>query len=691
MTTDPSQWWPIIPQDHGIDHIENTLISALHRTSVTAINDDSNNLLMIIQIFENYPWAVFRRLALYLLAIHPKVSQLINTTHLKNHELFQNFPSEYYLLLERAFNQLQVSEQTQILDWFNDVPDDNPDHWQLHWLTAIKHDLPEVWKSRYDQLIQSLGEPNEFIYHSPIETYAFWGDGSPKTTNELLDMSTYEIFEYLKDWQPSDGLGTISKRGLGFQLKDLVSNSPDKLAVEAAKFITVSPTYINFFLSGLRDAISNKKKFLWHPVLELCTEIISLLSESPSPDILEDWSWTRAEIADLLRQGFETDAVEFVHRDLTWSILVALINQAPNPDDEYGRVDHNMSPLELSYNTFRGRTLHAIMQYLFWVQTHLRRLSDPSIQFEMSFNMIPEIIFVLEKYILDNSLAVKAVFGRYILWLDLLNPEWLAKNLKDIFVDDDIVWSAAWSAYITTCKPYDHNFSLLKNEYLRAVNTIDIHDIETRTRRDTQYLKNLIWHIMVFYERGLLDIDEPEGVLQLFYRVASDKLCAYAMQNLGQRLENSTEPISEEIILRFDRLWRYRLGQMRIAPQVHQHELLAFSWWFVSNKVDPEWSIEQLKQVLNLTGDSEVVLADDIVAQLAVLVDKMPQDVVECLDYIVDRTKELWQIDIWQKDIRTILTISLKSSNLFAQQKSSAFVNKLAARGYLAFRDLLKP
>lgn len=273
--------------------------------------------------------------------------------------------------------------------------------------------------------------------------------------------------------------------------------------------------------------------------------------------------------------------------------------------------------------------------------------------------------------------------------MDLLNGNWLAQNLKHIFVDDDIPWAAAWGAYVTTCNPYERNFTILRNEYFRAVNAIATYDIGATTHTSTHYIEHLIWHIMAFYERGLLNLNEPEGLLQLFYQIAPDKLCAYAIQNVGQGLKKATEPISEETLLRLYELWQYRLEQAQLAPQAHEAELLAFSWWFVSGKLDPKWSIEQMKLALTLTNNPKVVLADGIVAQLSLLSDKLSQEVVECLDIVVERTKELWKLDIWQDEIRTILVTGLNSSDLVVRQKSTAFINKLAARGYLNFADLL--
>lgn len=688
---DPSQWWSILSERH-IDNIEGTLINTLITTSINALTVDSNNLLNIVWIYENYPWSIFHRLSLYLLAKDPITAQSLIPAYLGNHKFFEKYPSEYYLLLQHGFNQLSSLQQSAILEWFNHPPDDNPQRRRLHWLGAIKDYLPTDWQTIYQELIITHGEPQPFVYQSPMAS-TWWGDASPITADELLIMNVDEIIEYLCNWKPSDDfMATESKHGLATQLKSAVTNSPHRFSLQAVQFLEVPPVYILNLLSGFQEACSAKTVFAWLPVLKLCLDVIKVLLKNFSANVADDLSWTRFEIADLLRVGFEKDAIDYEYRQIAWSILVTLLNLSPKPEDEYKNTAHNFSSFELSYNTFRGRALHAVMQYLFWVQRQLRKLADEPTQFNMSFEMIPEVKELLEKYILDSSLAVKAIYGRYLPWLDLLDPNWLQEHLNTIFVDDNVLWSSTWSAYVTTCNPYDRNFIILHRQYLRAIQTIPNQESATRTRSSMHYLEHLIWHVMTYYERGLIDLDESEGLMQLFYQVASDNLCAYALQNIGQGLKNATEEISNDIMGRLEALWKSRLEHMQQAPHLHSSELLAFSWWFVSGKLNPSWSIEQLKQVLSLTSDLTLILNEKIILQLGNLVEKIPYEVVKCLNTVIERaiTSEPWLIDVTNTEIRHILNTALKTTDVEAQQQAKIFINKRAAQGYLQFNDLLK-
>lgn len=688
---DPSQWWSILSERH-IDNIEDTLINTLTTTSINALTLDSNNLLNIVRIYENYPWSIFHRLSLYLLAKDPTTAQSLIPAYLGNHKFFEEYPSEYYLLLQNGFNQLSSLQQSEVLEWFNHPPDDNPQRWQLHWLRAIKDYLPTGWQTIYQELIITHGEPQPFVYQSPMVS-TWWGDASPITADELLSMDVSEIIEYIGNWQPSDDfLATESKHGLAIQLKSAIVNSPHRFSLQATQFLVVPPVYIVNLLSGFREACSAKTVFAWPPVLELCLGIIEVQLKDFSTNVADDLGWTRAEIADLLRAGFEKDAIDYEYRQIAWSILVILLNLSPKPEDEYKNTAHNFSSFELSYNTFRGRALHAVMQYLFWVQRQLRKLSNEPTQFNMSFDMVPEVKELLEEYMLDSSLVVKAIFGRYLPWLDLHDPNWLQEQLNSIFVDDNVLWYAAWSAYVTTCNPYDRNFNILHNQYLRAIQAIPNQESDTRTRSSTHYLEQLIWHVVTYYERGLLDLNEPEGLLQLFYQVATDNLCAYALQNIGQGLKNATEEISNDIMGRLETLWKNRLEHMQLAPHLHSSELLAFSWWFVSDKLNPIWSIEQLKQVLSLTPDLTLVLTEGIISQLDNLVGQIPFEAVKCLSIVVERAivSEPWLVDTMNTEISHILATALKTTDTDAQQQAKIFINKRAAQGYLQFNNLLK-
>ena len=684
--TDPSRWWALFQQHHHSEDIDETLISALYKASVNAAQIEQSDLITIIEVWEKYPWAIFRRMTLFLLSAYPLSSRSLVSSYLTNRDFFDDFSNEYYLLLKNGFAQLGSSEQETILRWIDNPIGDHPDHWELYWLTAIQNDLPVHWLARFEQLIKVHGEPKQFTYHAPIETTSWWGNGSPKPSNELLSMNFNDLFTYLKDWQPKDEFGRITQDGLAEQLKIAVANSPRQFALNASGFADVSNLYTNYFLSGLRDASANKLDFAWSPVLEFCSHIMQNIHlETISGNL----SWTRAEISDLLKSGFDNDVIAYEHRQSAWSIIELLVKKSPNSDDEYSNTPHNLSPSEVSYNTYRGRALHTVIRYLFWVQRHLRQSSDNTAEFEMTFDRIPEVKNLLEQHLSDNLISVKAIFGQYLPWLDVLNKDWLQQNLEQIFVGDDGLWYAAWNAYVTNNDPYNRNLTVLEKQYVRAINSIGELQGLRVTNRVSQTVKYLTWHLMAFYERGLLKLGESQGLLTLFYQFASDELCAYALKSVGESLENITYIIPEEIFTRITSLWEYRFAQIRSTPQSHSAELLAFGWWFISNKLDPIWSINQLNEVLILTPNQQIDAADQIVSQMANMANSYGENLIDCLDLITEHTQELWQIDLWKDEIRTILLTSLKSTSSSAKQKSAAYINKLAARGYMHFRDLL--
>ena len=245
---DPSYLWSIFSQEHHIDDIEDVLVRTLYKTSLNAINDDQNNLVKIVQIFEIYPWAIFKRLSLYFLSQYPAVSQPLYSKYLMNRELFENYSSEYRLLLQSGFTQLDSSKQDDILTWFKDIPDKDDD-WQLHWLSAIKDALPPLWKSRYEELVLKLGIPQTFAYHAPIETQAWWGDGSPKTSDQLLALDISDLIEYLSSWRPpNDFLGKNLQTRIRRPAKNYRLNVPRKICAGSNQIYS-SLSDIHQFLS----------------------------------------------------------------------------------------------------------------------------------------------------------------------------------------------------------------------------------------------------------------------------------------------------------------------------------------------------------------------------------------------------------------------------------------------------------
>lgn len=301
--------------------------------------------------------------------------------------------------------------------------------------------------------------------------------------------------------------------------------------------------------------------------------------------------------------------------------------------------------------------------------------------------MLPEVREVLDNH-LDNdpSLAIRAVYGEYFPWLVWLDRDWVEKNLKKIFPRTETLRpmrEAAWETYLLWQEPYNDAFSILKDEY-----TLSIDQIETTSdmgdHANKVYLR-LADHLIVLYARGQISLGDPQGLIHKFYLKASDQLCAHAITSSGRSLAQTSDPIEPQVIERLKSLWEWRLEQGRMNPDLHYAELSAFGWWVISKKFDATWLLPQLKTVLEIAGNVDGL----VIKSLNEMAADMPALTIDCLDLTIEKSRNRWIVDAYQKDIETSLSSALKSSDSQAQQNARRLINRLAARGYLSFGTLL--
>jgi hypothetical protein len=489
--------------------------------------------------------------------------------------------------------------------------------------------------------------------------------------------------------------------GHGRELTNLITSDPARFAAEANRFEGIDPTYVHALFSGFRKA-KRGGNFPWMPVLVLCRWVIDQprdntghKDEDTDTDSDPDWIWTRQSIANLLSDALEPGEAEisFDHRAAVWNVLRPLTDDPdPTPEHEERYGGSNMDPTTLSINTVRGEAMHAVVRYALWVRRHLENVADDKKRISRGFNEIPEAREVLDKHLdpkYDPALAIRAVYGQWFPWLVLLDGTWTAQRIVKIFPHEDAfntLRDAAWEAYIIFCAPYDNVFDLLHEEYTHAVKRIGTISSDRRHIADPDV--RLAEHLMTYYWRGKLNLNEPGGLLARFFAKANGTLRSRSLEFIGRSLRDTKETVAPGILERLQALWAQRIEEVRnSAPPAPHAELAAFGWWFISAKFDDGWSIAQLKDVLKLAGSIEPDY--QVIERLATLASSMPILTVECLDFMVKGEKEGWGIHSWSENARKILFTALHSNDVTARQAAEDNVNLLIARGYLAFRDLL--
>jgi hypothetical protein len=714
-------WRPAI-EPHPQNNIPSTrsaIITAVRDAAVELARTDQSSLAQVVAQLEGYSWAVHRRIALDVIRVAAPKRSILVSERLTGASYFYDgdLLHEFWMLLHDRFAGLTGRQQRLVLDAIKAGPPiyTDPEEpcvgdreiglkaWQARLLAAISDDLPPDERAWFDRLVAE----NRLSDHPELLSYmdgGFVGPTSPLSNEKFAAMSHDELLEFLHTWHPDSGWDAPSPEGLGHLLETAVKDDPGRYAEIALSFQAVPPIYINSVLQGFRNAAASGQVFSWERVLRLAKQTLDRgaalrpASAENAPDL--PWSWTRSTTAHLLDVGFNDGPAQipFQLRELAWSVLRPLSDD-PDPTEEseerFG--GDNMDPTTLAVNTVRGQAIGSVVKYAVWVHRHLEAGRPP--RNAIGFDRMPEVREVLDDHLdldHDPSYAIHSLYGQWFPWLGLVDEAWAAENVGRIFPADEghfLYWEAALEAYLSFCRPYDSSLNLLKEEYRRAVGRL------ARQSPDRKHpmlaWQNLADHLMVYYLRGRLDLDD--GLLQEFFNTAPVELRAVALRFIGRssytiedRMPRPLDPpASGELVDRAIALWEARIAVAEAAEDrsAVAPEMAEFGWWFVSPAFDPEWALTQIARALRQAGSVEY--GHLVGRRLAELVSAYPEQVLEVLDLMMKGQSDDWLV-LGEESVTEVLRSGLSGPE-DVRENAEQITHGLGARGYRQFRGLLQP
>jgi len=553
-----SYWRPVI-QAHNTDEVD-TSFARIHLTltlvgkvAVLAIQQQLISLPALIALLDEYADPIIRRLILYLLSTFSDVALDLVTDQLTNRDNFDNMDlqKEYNLLLQAAFPNLLPSDQETILNWIEQGPTDldsvreryeqtegTPlpidlqteyvERWQRDQLARFGPVLPDAWKERYSQAVESFG-PAPAMQSALISEARWTGNLSPKSAIELRNMGIRALVHYLKTWQPSSSESftepTPSYQGLQTSFKQAVVEDPVYFARNAMHFRALPTSSIKTLLQGWTLAIKQHTPLPWIPVLGFCLSIAHKRRRISKGKFglvryLPEWQEPCRLIGELIKYGcHESGApISFELRERVWEIVSLLLDDPhPTTDEERPFLDNDYDRATMPQATVRGIGLFGVQAYAFWV------IRGPGLQPDEhvhGFTQVPEAQISLERHLdhtLDPSLTIHAWYGLQFPSLAELDKNWASRHFDDIFPIDEQRYAlrhAAWTAYCLFCNPYVPLFSLLEREYRNAIDKLKGSD--PQQDRFSSHAR-LIEHIMLLYCWGIIHIDDAEGLLSYFF------------------------------------------------------------------------------------------------------------------------------------------------------------------------------
>jgi hypothetical protein len=710
-------WRPAI-EDHeqNLDSdIKGALVSAVRDAAIHHVTRNPDELEATIRFLESRS-RVLRRIALHVLASITNGLELASA-RMTDRELFNNHRvrHEYAVLLRARFGEMDAAGQSEILSWIEAGPDldeyqqrrtagDNApptadevasyaDHWRRDRYSFIEDYLDHDARARYRELVGSIGKPQHADFVSWSSSWI--GPESPTTAAELAERSVDEVIDYLRRWRPDHDTGRSfgpSIEGLSRVFSEVVAGRATHFAELAPNFIGLDPTYVRGLFSGLESALREGVTFPWAGPLALALAVMEYPFEPdievPDRDRDPGWRWCRGQIGSLLRSGLadKPNRVPFDLRSTTWEVIGRL-TEDPNPSAEhesrYG--GDNMDPLTLSINTNRGTAMHAVVEYALWCRRGLESLGE---DVSRGFELIPEAGEVLDRHLhpeVEASLAVRAVYGRWLPWLLLLDESWTIERLPLLFPyqDNEALAEAVWDTYIAWCPPYDSVFRALEDQYRAAIDRVHSNRKAGSFGPDSVDSK-LGQHLATLYWRRVIDRE----VLERYFARADDQLADVVMGFVGRALLNTPGELSASVAERMKDLWEWRFSETAPHPEEHALELGAFGIWFASGKLDARWALDALERTVELLGAP--TLGHLVAERLAKVSEDNPVDAVRVFARMVERPEHEWDYVGWRGEAKAIVEAALASGEADAEEPAASIVDFYVRRGELDFREFIR-
>ena len=338
------------PQFHSHE-LESLLISEIASTANSIVKSDPKKFDAILMLLESQKYNFFKKIILYLLAEYPGLDYGRIASYLKNRDFFDAnwISSEYEYLLSKHFSNLAVGDQKIIMAWIEVGPDvaafvnsekswtgNEPsaekiskykEAWQLRHLDILKDSLTGGVREKYVELVSKYPNFNDRIK----EGISYALNESPKTKDELQNMSAEQVVSLLRDWKPTgDGFnGKPTKEGLSILLREVIKEKAPDFSEKLDELQGIDSTYIFSILMGIENGLATNKNIHWDKVLDFLVNIFSTWQKETAIKATESFdNSVRRQGMSLLNAGLRTGTFQLKYREMIWKITPNCVNRS---------------------------------------------------------------------------------------------------------------------------------------------------------------------------------------------------------------------------------------------------------------------------------------------------------------------------------------------------------------------------
>ncbi len=503
---------------------------------------------------------------------------------------------------------------------------------------------------------------------------------SPKSAEDLEDLSDDELLTFLNDWnkpQHRDEGNRLVEINIA-QLADVFQSLfREKIAPNGERlsfWLTnrdqiARPVYIASMLKAMTVIVKEGHFDNLHIWISFCEWVLShpdraRVEGQPEPrddsHDHSDWGSSRRNAIDFIdaciSQELETP-ISARHA------IAGLLRQACCHFDR--GLDHDSPLLPYSgdaiteaINNTRSRALESLVKFCFWVR---RELPEDQLQ---------ELAEILDKRIAaDAEIPLTkpehALLGMHFTNLCILDQSLASRQRNGLFPQENLpVWRDAFSSYTRVNNPNKVAFQVLQSEYEFAVEHLSILESEDFVDKDDWHptpddcIDKLGRHLFVYYLWEVYPLSGENSLLERFYERTSDDRGRWGQlfRYVGRSLRSSGTRLSEA---EFDRVVGFFDWRLKVAES---QELQEFAFWLEAECLSSKWRLQTFLKILDLGGAKD----SDLSIQFRALSDLIPNHlglVVQCFAKVTQTMDQDTQIYVLADEARPILKAGLTSED----------------------------
>jgi len=401
-----------------------------------------------------------------------------------------------------------------------------------------------------------------------------WGESSPLTTKEIMEMSNLDLYSYISKCNlQAEDFGTPSKDGLANTFKNSIIENPVKFFNDLSPFSNLSLLFQNAIISGFEDAWRKGKELGWGNILEYIITILDFKNKK-SAFWLENIivkranykQWIISSITRTIEQGTEkNDAKSIPQEEMPKAkgILLSLLEVAESHIFAEDGTIYGGCLTGAVINSPRGQIYESLITYSLYAARNNPQKNDIIARWDEKIQNI--FTQRLERKI-DPEPDFSLILGMYLPNINYLDKNWVKDNINIIFpVENEKHWEYTFIGYLSAGGTvYAEIYQLLKTNklYEKAIK-IDF--------KDKYANEKLVSHICIGY---LWEWDDSNVENSL----------------INKMLNNKNYNHFEEII---EFMWRMREKHLeKVKPKVIS------LWYMMLNILSTEEKSDKIKEII---------------------------------------------------------------------------------------------